>query len=135
MGQDERKVDNTGSRCTNVCNGSRVCCDSNQRLFGFWVCRCRTFSATVEEYHLLREYLSDRHLHLVCRTESQERNITTRISASLVLSSEQRNIVVQWLMYLRIVTFRLADVGTGTGHTDQCFFMVLICSLDTGLVF
>ena len=47
-------------------------------------------------------YLSDRHLHLICRTESQERNIKTRISGSLVLSSEQRNVVVQWLIHLRI---------------------------------
>lgn len=66
------------------------------------MCRYRTFSATVEEYYLLRGYLSDRHLHLICRTESEERNIRTRISASLVLSSEQRNVVVLWLMRLRI---------------------------------
>ena len=76
-----------------------MCCDSNQRIFG----------RVAVELSLLPLksticYVGTCQIGICISSveQSQERNVKTGISASLVLSSEQRNVVVQWLMHLRI---------------------------------
>jgi hypothetical protein len=54
--------------------------------------------------------------------QSQERNIKSRISASLVLSSEQPNLVVEWLMHLQSLNVSACRCRHGDRPSRPVFF-------------
>lgn len=66
-------------------------------------------------------YLSGGHLHLICRTESQDVNVRTRIFVSSVPNSKQPGEVVEWVMLFLIRNLTDSDTGTEIGHLDYCF--------------